>query len=289
MSRNIIIAVAVIGTLTLSAATQERRAEIVTAPQPAFTAAKRNLPDDEPPHLSMAGASVENAHVLPDLVAAPPVTPLGLRDLLRDYELAMASIAGRLSMDLAVISNAVGTEQITSEQGEFASGERYQVVIMQFQLFGALHTILEEDIARTPAVPTEPTPSQGGETVWVAMPFSSLQLNPSLVEYLGLNATQVRSIQSLMDQERPKTKVLMLELRTVSAELGVAIRQSQNNDNEGAAQKLAVTQARLLKQLMRVNLRLQRRIDEVLDPRQRKKLDAFKRTGEVTVGEGNQR
>jgi len=92
-----------------------------------------------------------------------------------------------------------------------------------------------------------------------------------------------------MEQERPKTEVLMLELRTVSAELGVAIRQSQNNDNEGAAQKLAVTQARLLQQLMRVNFRLQRRIDEVLDPRQRKKLNAFKRTGEVTVEEGNQR
>jgi hypothetical protein len=40
---------------------------------------------------------------------------------------------------------------------------------------------------------------------------------------------------------------------------------------------------------MRANLRLQRRIDEVLDSQQRKKLDAFKRTSEVTVGEGNQR
>jgi hypothetical protein len=276
-------------TLTLSAATQERRAEIVTASQPAFTAVKGKLPDDELPHVFMAGASAENAHVLPDLVAAPPVIPLGPRDLLRDYELAMVSIAERLSMDLAVISNAVGTGQITREQREFASGARYQVAIMQFQLFSALHTMLAEDIARTPAVPIELTPSHGGETVLVAMTFSSLQLNPSLVEYLGLNATQGRFIQGLMDQERPKTEVLMLELRTVSAELGVAIRQSQNNDNEGAAQKLAVTQARLFEQLMRANLRLQRRIDEVLDPQQRKKLDAFKRTGEVTVGEGNQR
>jgi len=289
MSRNIIVAVAVIGTLTLSAATQERRGEIVTASHPAFTAVKRKLHDDEPPHVSIAGASAENAHVLPDLVAAPPVIPLGPRDLLRDYELAMVSIAEQLSMDLAVISNAVGAGQITREQGEFASGKRYQVAIMQFQLFSALHTMLAADIARTPAVATEPTPSRGGETVLVAMPFSSLQLNPSLVEYLGLNPTQVRSIQGLMNQERPKTEVLMLELRTVSAELGVAIRQSQNNDKEGAAQKLAATQARLLKQLMRTNLRLQRRIDEVLDSPQRKKLDAFKRTGEVTVGDGNRR
>jgi hypothetical protein len=38
---------------------------------------------------------------------------------------------------------------------------------------------------------------------------------------------------------------------------------------------------------MRANSRLQRRIDEVLDPQQRKKLETFKRSGEVTVGEGN--
>jgi hypothetical protein len=134
MSRNIIIAVTVIGALTLSAASQERRAEIVIASRPAFTAVKRKLPDDGPPHIAMAGASAEDAHILPDLVAAPPVIPLGPHDLLRAYELAMASIAERLSMDLAGISNAVGTGQLTREQGEFASGEQYQVGIMQFQL-----------------------------------------------------------------------------------------------------------------------------------------------------------
>ena len=57
--------------------------------------------------------------------------------------------------------------------------------------------------------------------------------------------------------------------------------------NRGVAQSLAATQTRLLEQLMKANSRLQRRIDDVLNPEQRKKLDAFKRTGEVTVGEGN--
>jgi hypothetical protein len=191
------------------------------------------------------------------------------------------------SMDLGAISNAVRTGRITRERGEDVIGERYQVAVMQFQLFGASHSILEADIARMPAAPTEPTPSPGGETVWVAMPFSSLQLNPSLVEYLGLNPTQVRSIQRLMDQERPTTEPLMDELRTVSAELGVAVRQSQSNDNEGVTQSLAATQTRLLKQLMRANSRLQRRIDNVLDPQQRKKLDAFRRMAEVSMAHGN--
>jgi hypothetical protein len=287
MSRNFIIAAAVIGMFTLNAASQERGAEVVPALQPAFTAVQRKLPDDEPPHVAIVSAAPENAHVLANLVAGPPVIPLGPRDLLRDYELEMASITERLSTDLGVISNAAGTGQITREEGESVSGERYQVAMMQFQLFSALHTMIEADLARTPAVPTESTPSPGGEMVLVAMPFSSLQLSPSLVEYLGLNPTQVRSIQSLMDQERPKTEFLVLELRTVSAELGVAIQQSQNTDNEGHAQSLAAKKARLLKQLMRANSRLQRRIDAVLDSQQRKKLETFKRMGEVTVGEGN--
>jgi len=287
MSLRLIIAVAVIGTFTPSAASQERRPEIVTASHPAFTAARSKLPDDEPPHVTMVSASADNARLLADLVAIPPVSPRGPRDLLRDYELEMASIAERLSMDLRVISNAVGTGQITKEQGEYVIGERYQVAMMQFQLFSALHTMIEADIARTPAVPKEPTTYSGGEMVLVAMPFSFLQLNPSLVEHLGLNPTQVKSIQSLMDQGRPKIELLVLELRTVTAELGLAVRQSQNTDNEGPAQSLMATQARLFRQLMRANSRLQRRIDEVLDPQQRKKLDTFKRSGEVTVGEGN--
>jgi Spy/CpxP family protein refolding chaperone len=260
---------------------------IITASQPAFTAVQRKHTDDELPHVTIAPASTDDADVLANLVANTPVIPRDPRDLLRDYELEMASIAAQLSMDLGVISNAVGTGQITREQGEYVVGERYQVAMMQFQLFGALHAMLEADIARTPAVPTDPTPSSAGDLVLIAMPFSSLQLSPLLVEYLGLTPTQAKAIQKLMDRERPTTEPLMDELRTASAELGVAIQQSQNNENEGTAQRLAAKQARLLKQLMSANSRLQRRINDVLDPQQRRKLDSFKRTSEVTVVEGN--
>jgi Spy/CpxP family protein refolding chaperone len=133
----------------------------------------------------------------------------------------------------------------------------------------------------------DPTLSPTGEAVLVAMPFSSLQLSPTLVEYLSLTRTQAKAIQRLMDRERPTTEPLMDELRTVSAELRVAIQQSQNTENEGTAQTLAARQARVLKQLMKANSRLQQRIDDVLGPQQRKKLDFFKRTSEVTAVDGN--
>ena len=142
-------------------------------------------------------------------------------------------------------------------------------------------------ISRMRAVPTDPTPSSTSDLVLIAMPFSSLQLSPSLVEYLGLTPTQTKAIQKLMDRERPTTEPLMDELRTISAELGVAIQQSHKNDNEGTAKRLVARQARLLKQLMSANSRLQRRINDLLDPQQRKKLDSFKRTSQVTVVDGN--
>ena len=82
-------------------------------------------------------------------------------------------------------------------------------------------------------------------------------------------------------------ETLMQEVRTISGELRAAIQQSQNDDNAGVAQRLAAKQALLLKQLMSANSHLQRRINDVLDSRQRKKLDSFRRISEVTVGEGN--
>lgn len=259
---------------------------IVTASQPAFTAVRSKLADDSPSPVTMARASADDAHVLEDLLAITPTVPLGPRDLLQGYESEMASIAERLSTELGVITNAVGTGQISREQGEYVSGERYRVAMMQFQLFSALHAILEADIARTPAARTDSTRSPAGEVVVVATPFSSFHLTPSLVEYLGLTATQVRSIQKVIEQARPTTQRLMLELRTIKGE-PAAIQQRQNNDNEGDPQRLAATQARLLTQLMRANWRLRERINEVLNSRQRKKLDSFRRTTEVTVGKGN--
>jgi LTXXQ motif family protein len=134
---------------------------------------------------------------------------------------------------------------------------------------------LKDDIARTSDVRTDPSPSLPGEMLLVAIPFSSLQLSPSLVECLALTPAQVQAIQKLMDQERPTAERLMQELQTTSSELGAAIHQRQSNNNEGSTHKLAARQAHLLKQLLRSNSRLRQRIDRVLSPRQRKELDSF--------------
>lgn len=145
----------------------------------------------------------------------------------------------------------------------------------------------KDGIARASAIRPNSSPSLAGETVLVKIPFSSLQLSPSLVECLGLIPTQVNSIQKLMDKERPAEERLMHQLQTTSSELGAAIQQRQNNKNEGATRRLAARQRHLLKQLMRSNARIRQRINRVLSPRQRKKLDSFTWTSEVMVGEEN--
>jgi hypothetical protein len=139
----------------------------------------------------------------------------------------------------------------------------------------------------TVQVLADPSLSSAGEVILVAMPFSSLQLSPTLVEYLGLTRTQAKAIQNLMDRERPTTESLLDELRIVSAEVGVAIRQNPSNGNEGVAQSLVARQARLLTELLKENSRLQRRIGEVLGPHQRKKLGALRHKAEVSVGQGS--
>jgi Spy/CpxP family protein refolding chaperone len=235
---------------------------IVTASQSAFPAVQGKPTAHEPPPGTVTRASADNAQVRAALLATTPVIPRGPGVLLRDHEREMAFYAAPLSMNQRTISNPAGRGQMATQPGESVSGEAFPVR-------------------------TDPAPSPAGETLLVAMPFSSLQLSPSLVEYLGLSPTQVGSIQRLMDQERPTTEPLMQELRTISGELGAVLQQSQNDENEGTAQRLAASQARLLKQLMRANSRLQARIDDVLDSQQRKKLDSFKRASEATGGEGN--
>ena len=152
---------------------------------------------------------------------------------------------------------------------------------------GAFHPMPEADIARRRAVPAEPAPPAGGEVAVIAMPFSSLELSPTLVEYLGLTRTQAKTIQQLMDRERPTTEPLMDELRTITREPRITIQRSHNHENRGSVQRLAARQLQLLAELMRANSRLQRRIDDVLDPQQRKKLDSFKRASEVKLVDGN--
>jgi len=216
-----------------------------------------------------------------DVVLPDPVTPRGPTDVLKDYENQMVAVSNWLTGQLGQIAQAVDSGELTREQAEYFSGERYETALMQFQFLRTEYAILEHDIAANSAPPTESAPTDDGQAVVLALPFSSLQLDPSLAQYLGLNTQQVSAIQDLMARERSKLAPLMAQFRTTQQELLAATQNGQPNDKK--VQSLAEAQAQLLTKLIAANWRLQTDLAELLSPEQRKKLDEVKRTRELAA------
>ncbi len=208
------------------------------------------------------------------------VIPRGPADILKEYENQMNAVSNWLTQQLGEILQAVDNGDLTREQGEYFSGERYETALMQFQVLRARHAILEHDIAAASVAPKGSAPAQNSQAVVLALPFSSLQLDPSLAQYLGLNPQQVSAIQALMSKERSKIEPVVEQLRTTQQEL-LATRNGESNDKK--VQSLAQAQAQLLTKLIAENWHLQSDAAELLSPEQRQKLDEVKRTREMSV------
>jgi hypothetical protein len=131
-ARQILIAIAILGTLWHTAAAQPK---------------KKNIQPDAPrPESVLAGTNVQSNPVLSDLLAIKPEMPLGPQDVLKSYEVAMSLVADKTSADLAVIVQAQQTNKITREQAEYLLQQRYQMAMMQYQVLSALHDVLKHDI-----------------------------------------------------------------------------------------------------------------------------------------------
>jgi LTXXQ motif family protein len=192
-----------------------------------------------------------------------------------DYEGAMMAITQRFSATLAAVAEAVQQGKISSEQGKEMSAEQYQLTQMQFELLSLWREIEREDLARIPDAPAKPAPTQDSEIVTVALPFSSLQLNPSLSEYLSLTPSQVTAIQKVMVLERQSRQPLMTQLRVTREKLH-AIGSDRINGKE--IKSLAQAEAALLAKLIVANARTQSKIYRILSPDQQKKLGDLERT-----------
>jgi Spy/CpxP family protein refolding chaperone len=187
----------------------------------------------------------------------------------------MMAITQRFSATLAAIGEAVQQGKISSEQGKEMSAEQYQLTQMQFELLSLWREIEQEDVARIPDAPAKPAPTQDSEIVMVALPFSSLQLNPNLSEYLSLTPSQAAAIQQVMVLERQSLQPLMTQLRNTREKL-LAIGSDRMNEKE--IKSLAQTEAALLAKLIVANARMQSKIYRILSPDQQKKLGDLERT-----------
>jgi hypothetical protein len=213
---------------------------------------------------------------------SPAVVPADPKQALHDYDSVMLAITQKFSATLAGIAEAVTRGELSSEQARETSIEQYQLTLMQFGLVSLWREIGEKDSARIPDGQATSDPGQENEIVVVALPFSSLQLNPTLVEYLNLSQSQVEAIQQLMMQEQQNLEPLMAELRTTRAKL---LAVSSEHVNEKEVKGMADREANVLAKLIVANACMQSKIYKILSPDQQKKLSDLERTqGMVTTG-----
>ena len=110
----------------------------------------------------------------------------------------------------------------------------------------------------------------------VALPFSSLQLNPSVIEYLDLSSAQVEAIEKLMSDESRSLLPLMARMQETRAQLLNVTDRGQSKDDK-EIKVLAAAQARNLTELIVANSQMRTKIYQLLSPTQQKKLDEFQR------------
>ena len=244
------------------------------------TLAFANVPDVnevQAPEVPLITPATQN-EILTSILATPFAMPRGPDDQLRDYERGMATIAQQFSSQLQAILQGVQSRQLSREQGEQLTGERYQVARIQFEFLSALHHMLQQDLARTTVVRYQPAPSGERDIVMVELPFSSLTLSPSVAEYLDLSSEQVNAIQQLMSDERRNLEPMMAQMRAARTRLLDATAGGQTNEKEIKA--LANEQAAMLTKLILANSRMQERIYRLLSREQQRKLDVFRQASE---------
>jgi hypothetical protein len=230
--------------------------------------------------------AVSDVNSLPDsvrsLFTTSPMPPRGPADMLRGYEDDMRAVSARFVNELAVISKTFAERQVTRDQAEHISEERYLVALMQFELLSALHAQLEQEVEREENSLREPGATRETGIAIVELPFSSFQMNPALARQLELSSSQIRTIQEIMSDERRKQDPLLKELQVTRTQLFVANQQAHIDNKE--LHTLARYQGAVVSKLIVANSRMQARIFEVLNGDQKKKLEQFRRANEVTAG-----
>jgi hypothetical protein len=228
--------------------------------------------------------SVLVAPVDDPVVTSSPTSPTVVsndpKQVLQDYDSLMIALTQKFSATLVTLAEATKHGDLSGEQAREISAEQYQVTHMQFELLSLWRGIEEQDSARIPDVEAKPDSTQESEVVMVALPFSSLQLNPSLATYLSLTSSQVEAIQQVMMRQQQSLEPLMAQLQTTREKL-LAIGGEHVNGKELKA--LADTEASMLARLIVANARMQSKIYKILSPDQQKKLSDLERTqGAVT-------
>jgi hypothetical protein len=210
-----------------------------------FSAVVEQTDADVPaPEVQTYCATPANSDVLTEVLKVRPQLPRGPNQILADYEAEMAKITSRMSDELGEIVQVIANGQLSREEGEYLARERYQIAMMQFQLFIALHSILEQAVAQASAAQTRDDPSPSGQPLVLELPFSSLQLNSSLAQYLELTPEQSSAIRQAMARELPYVAPLIAEPDATRQRLEMATRNAHPDKKQIRCSMAAECEAR---------------------------------------------
>ena len=130
--RPFLVAIAILGTAFHPAAAQPKQ--------------KTTQVDAPPLERVLSGTSMQSNAVLSDVMARKPEMPLGPQDILKSYEIAMSLVVEKTAADFSPIMQTQQANQISREQAEYLLLQSYQMAMMQYQVFSALHDVLKHDI-----------------------------------------------------------------------------------------------------------------------------------------------
>ena len=158
MKFRLLVVILFLGTLPFMASAQQVRLKLSDAEFAAPSLEK------------VLGAAKFDAEVLSALLAQKTEIPLGPDFVLAGYENNMTLVGQRMSSELASIAQALQSGRLSRVEAEYLIQQRYQVAMMQYEVFSALHDALEQDIAHATAEIKSYPSSAGTDTAVVVKP-----------------------------------------------------------------------------------------------------------------------
>ena len=208
------------------------------------------------------------------ITANEPRQQLGPEDALGAYEQQMQLVFQKTCEELDAITQAVYNGNITREQAEYLSGERFQLGMMQFQLLRTLYLSTAYTIQKA----SDPQQSTElyvlGATVMVPPPSGSAGVPRQLATDLNLNPAQIAAIQAQISADQKQIQPLTERLLEKERALASATTSAHFDENQVRA--LAAQESAVLEQLIIANTREGAKLYSMLTSEQQARVDKLR-------------
>ena len=204
--------------------------------------------------------------------AEPPTlqAPDGAQDA-KPYPEQLESVLATMSAELAEIAKAVREGQISREQGEYLSLERYFVAMTRFQFLRTMYQGPEEPSQGKPYPQPTLAPQVSTDAVSLPTLTCSPDLSQQLIGYLQLSPAQIQAIQAKVVDQCKQIQPLAEQLEK-SRRNEVSIKLSGKFDAQ-EAEALAAEQSGIIKQILVAKSQLETKLYSLLTTEQRRKVD----------------